>query len=233
MDYSEIFSPVVKHSSIRTLLALVAHCDMELEQMDVKTAFLHGELEETIYMKQPDGFIKKGSEDKVCLLKRSLYGLKQSPMMWYKRFDEYMLKIGFHRSKYDSCVYQKNHGVLKIVYLLLYVDDMLIASESMVEVSKVKNLLKLEFEMKYLGPARRILGMEISRDRKFKWLYLSQRSYIEKVLERFSMIKAKSVLTPLAQHFKLSADQAPKEEEEVAYMENIPYSNVCNGVLQA
>nr|KYP63308.1 Retrovirus-related Pol polyprotein from transposon TNT 1-94 [Cajanus cajan] len=95
LDYKEIFSPVVKHNSIRMILAMVTHFDMELEQMDVRTAFLHGELDETIYMKQPDGFIKEGTENQVCLLKRSLYGLKQSPRMWYKRFDEYMEKIGF------------------------------------------------------------------------------------------------------------------------------------------
>jgi len=84
---------MVKHSLIRVLLVMVAHFDMELEQMDVKTTFLHGKQDETIYMKQPIGFVKKGDEQKVCLLNRSLYGLKQSPKMWYRRFYDYMIKI--------------------------------------------------------------------------------------------------------------------------------------------
>jgi len=93
---------VVKHNSI---IVMVAHFDMKLEQMDVKTTFLHGKLDETIYMKQPTSFVKKGDEHKVCLLNRSLYDLKQSPRMWYRRFDDYMIKIGFSRSVYDYCVY--------------------------------------------------------------------------------------------------------------------------------
>src|ERR1044072_4488089 len=100
VDYDEIFSPVVRHTSIRALLALVACLDMILEQMDVKTTFLHGNLEEQIYMKQPGGFEETG-QGLVCKLKRSLYGLKQSPRQWYKRFDSYMLKIGFVRCEYD------------------------------------------------------------------------------------------------------------------------------------
>ena len=87
MDYSEVFSPVVKYSSIRVLLAITTYHDLELDQMDVKTAFLHGNLEEEIYMEQPEGFIQMESENMVCLLKKSLYGLKQSPRQWYLRFD--------------------------------------------------------------------------------------------------------------------------------------------------
>lgn len=92
IDYHEVFSPVVKHTSIRMVLALVAQEDLELEQLDVKTAFLHGELEEQIFMTQPEGFVKDSEEGKVCLLKRSLYGLKQSPRQWYKRFDSFIIK---------------------------------------------------------------------------------------------------------------------------------------------
>ena len=128
IDYNEIFSLVVKHSSIRMVLALVVQQDMELEQLDVKTAFLHGELEEEIDMMQPEGFIEEGMDDKVCLLKKSLYGLKQSPRQWYKRFDTFIVGIGFTRSEYDSCVYSKVALDGVVTYLLLYVDDMLIAS---------------------------------------------------------------------------------------------------------
>jgi hypothetical protein len=95
IDYSDVYSPVVKHSSIRTFLSHVAVHDYELEQLDVKTAFLHGDLEEDIYMDQPEGFIVPRKEDYVCRLKKSLYSLKQSPRQWYKRFDSFMLSNGF------------------------------------------------------------------------------------------------------------------------------------------
>ena len=107
VDYNDVFSPVVKHSSIRTFFSIVAMHDLEVEQLDVKTAFLHGELEEEIYMDQPEGFIVPGKEDFVCKLNKSLYGLKQSTRQWYKRFDSFMMSHGFKRSEYDSCVYIK------------------------------------------------------------------------------------------------------------------------------
>jgi hypothetical protein len=103
MDFNEAFSHVVRHNSIRVLLAMDALYDLELEQLDMKTAFLHGELEETIYM----GFIVEGKEDHVCQLRRSLYGLKQYPRQWYKHFDSFMIGHGYTRSSYDSCVYYR------------------------------------------------------------------------------------------------------------------------------
>ena len=107
MDYNEIFSPVVRHTSIRVLLAIVAHQDLEREQLDVKIAFQHGELEEEIYMSQPEGFQVPGKEYYVCKLKRSLYGLKQSPRQWYKRFDSYMENLGYQRCEYDMRISQE------------------------------------------------------------------------------------------------------------------------------
>ncbi|KAK1627376.1 hypothetical protein QYE76_001691 [Lolium multiflorum] len=156
IDYNDVFSPVVKHSSIRAFFGIVAMRDLELEQLDVKTAFLHGELEEEIYMDQPEGFVVPGKEDLVCKLKRSLYGLKQSPRQWYKRFDSFMLAHEFKRSKYDSCVYIKFVNGSPI-YLLLYVDDMLIAAKSKKEITILKAQLSSEFEMKDLGAAKKIL----------------------------------------------------------------------------
>ncbi|KAG8487854.1 hypothetical protein CXB51_018699 [Gossypium anomalum] len=129
MDFTDVFSPVVKHSSIRALLGTVVMHDLELEQLDVKTAFLHGELEEDIYMQQPEGFTVSEKEDYVCLLKKSLYGLKQSPRQWYKRFDSFMTSHDFKRSSFDSCVYFKKNSDGSFVYLLLYVDSMLIAAK--------------------------------------------------------------------------------------------------------
>jgi hypothetical protein len=110
IDFGEIFSPVAKLTSIRFLLSVAAAFDFEIEQMDVKTTFLHGDLEEEIFMKQPEGYVVKGKKELVCKLKKSLYGLKQSPRMWYQKFDTYMLGLGFTRSKEDHCVYSKLIG---------------------------------------------------------------------------------------------------------------------------
>lgn len=126
VDFNKVFSPVVKHSSIRILLAITAVLDLALDQMDVQTAFLHGNLAEKIFMSQLEGFIEEGTEDKVCLLKKSLYGLKQSPRQWYLRFNDFMLSHGYQRSQYDSCVYLKTLSSGHAIYILLYVDDMLI-----------------------------------------------------------------------------------------------------------
>ena len=109
----------MKHTSIRVLLAMVAIYDLELEQLDVKTEFLHGDLEEQIYMHQPEGFKEQGKENMVCKLKKSLYGLKQSPRQWYKRFDSFMLIVGYSRSEYDSCVYFKSLIILHILPLAI------------------------------------------------------------------------------------------------------------------
>ncbi|KAH9782240.1 hypothetical protein KPL71_008811 [Citrus sinensis] len=214
IDFNEIFSPVVKHASIRVILALVAIQDMYLEQMDVKTTFLHGELQEEIVMEQPEGYVVSGKEDHVCLLKKSLYGLKQSPRQWYLKFDSFMTKHAYKRCNYDCCVYFRDIGDGKMIYVMLYVDDMLIACHSIDEISHLKNLLSSEFDMKDLEAARKILGMEIIRDRRRKLMFLTQQSYVKKVLLRFGMHESKSVQTPLANHFKLSAAQCPQIDAE-------------------
>ena len=141
MDYTEIFSSVVKHSSIQILPTMVAHFDMELEQMDVKTTFFYGEIEKTIYMRQPNGFEIKSKGDKICLLNKSLYGLKQSPRQWC-----------FERSQFNSCDYFKKKSGASNVYILLYVDDMLLASCDKATIDDMKKQLRRRFEMKDLGP---------------------------------------------------------------------------------
>ncbi|KAJ4714183.1 Retrovirus-related Pol polyprotein from transposon TNT 1-94 [Melia azedarach] len=233
VDYNEIFSPVVRHTSIRVLLAIVAHQDLELEQLDVKTAFLHGEFEEEIYMTQPDGFQVPGKEDYVCKLKKSLYGLKQSPRQWYKRFDSYMIEIGYTRSPYDCCVYYSKATNGSLIYLVLYADDMLIAAENKSDVQKLMDLLSVEFEMKDLGAARKILGMEIYRDRSKKKLFLSQKGYIQKILSRFGMSTAKPIDTPSAANAHLSVAFAPKSVEEKEYMSRVPYTSAVGSLMYA
>ena len=165
--------------------------------------------------------IKPGTENLVCLLKKSLYGLRQSPRQWYKQFDEFMLGIKFIRCSYDSCVNLKKKNDQVVVYLLLYVDDMLIASRSMQDIQELKHQLN----------SKGILGMEIVRDRKNKKLFLTQSSYLKKVIQKFNMHKSKEVSIPLGQHFKLSAEQSPTIREKTSDMATIPYANGVGSIM--
>lgn len=233
IDFDEIFSPVVKMTSIRTILGLAASCDLELEQLDVKTAFLHGDLQEEIYMEQPEGFEEKGKEKLVCKLKKSLYGLKQAPRQWYHKFDSFMTSNGYKRTVADPCVYFRKFPGDIFIILLLYVDDMLVVGQNLELISNLKKDLSKSFDMKDMGPAKQILGMEIVRDRKARKLWLSQEKYIERVLERFNMKHAKPVCTPLASHFKLSKRDCPTTEKEKASMSSIPYSSAVGSLMYA
>ena len=141
-----------------------------------------------------------------------------------------MLSRGFKWSNYDSCVYLKIVNG-SVIYLLLYVDDMLIAAKDKSEIAKLKAQLSKEFEMKDLGAAKKILGMEIIRDRKSGKLYLSQKGYIEKVLHRFNMHNAKPVGTPLAIHFRLSSALCPISEDDIEYMFRVPYSSAIGSLM--
>ncbi|KAL0409122.1 UNVERIFIED_CONTAM: Retrovirus-related Pol polyprotein from transposon TNT 1-94 [Sesamum radiatum] len=198
--------------------------------MDVKTAFLHGDLDETIYMSQPDGFLSDKHPDHVCLLKKSLYGLKQSPRQWNKKFDMFMQSLHFQRSAFDPCLYFKYYSDIP-VFLVLYVDDMLIASSSISLIVELQNNLSKNFEMKDLGDAKKILGMSIDRNRKTSTIFLNQMSYVKNVCEKFSMSKAKPTSVPLAAHFQLCKNQSPKSETEKERMKNIPYSNAIGSVM--
>src|SRR5206468_3649145 len=144
-----------------------------------------------------------------------------------------MLKHGFRRSDYDCCVYIKKLREGDFIYLLLYVDDMLIASRSMVEINKLKSQLSQEFEMKDMGAAKKILGMEIKRERSSKKLYLNQKGYIERVVSRFGMQNAKAVSTPLAPHFRLSGKQSPTTTVEKDHMDRVPYASAVGSLMYA
>ena len=128
IDYSDIFTPVVKLTTIRTVLSIVAVRDLHLEQMDVKTIFLHGDLKEEIYMHQPVGFEERGREGLVCRLRKSLYGLKQASRQWYMKFENFMEENGFLKCDTDHCCFIKRYDESYVI-LLIYVDDMLIADQ--------------------------------------------------------------------------------------------------------
>jgi len=201
-------------TSIRVILDLASRLNLKVEQMDVMTAFLHGDLEEEIYMEQPKEFLVKGKEDYVCKLKKSLYGLKQAPIQWYLKFDSAMRERGYKRSSSDHCVYFHRFSGDDFIILLLYIDDILIVGKNVSRIAALKKQLSKSFAMKDLGPAKQILGMRIERDRNTNKLYLSQEKYIEKVLCRFKMDNAKVVSCPLAAHFQLSTKQGSSTHEK-------------------
>ena len=194
---------------IRILLSITASLDYEICQIDVKTAFLNGYLEEEIYMSQPDGFIKEGQEQKVCKLLKSIYGLKQASRSWNLRFDETIKTYGFEQNIDEHCVY-KLINEQTVVFLVLYVDDILLIGNNVVKLSEIKNWLAEQFQMKDLGNASYVLGIQILRDRKNKLLALSQASYVDKVLARFSMQNSKKGLLPTRHGVSLSKKQCPQ-----------------------
>lgn len=155
ISFNDVFSPIMKHISIRILISMVVGFDLELEQINVKTAFLYGDLDETILMKQPDGYEEKGKKDYVCNLNKSSYGLKQSPRQGNMRFDKFMTHIDFTRSKFDHCVYFIFLSENSFVILLLYVNGILIANNLVGEIIRVKT------EKKDLGATTEILGIDI------------------------------------------------------------------------
>ena len=232
IDYNETFSPVSKKDSLRIILALVAHYDLELHQMDVKIAFLNGSLEEEVYMAQPQGFIKEGKENMVCMLKKSIYGLKQASRQWYIKFHDTITSFGFKENTVDRCIYLKISGS-KFVFLVLYVDDLLIASSDLGLLSETKKYLSKNFEMKDLGEASFVIGIEISRDRSRGTLGLSQKAYINKVLERFSMQSCNPVNVPLQKGDKFSLSQCPGSDLEREHMKGMPYASLVGSLLYA
>jgi hypothetical protein len=192
-DYFDTYSPVARLTTIRVLLSLAASYGLIVHQMDVKTAFLNGELEEEIYMDQPDGFVVKGEERKVCKLLKSLYGLKQAPKQWHEKFDSTLTSAGFAINEADRCVYYR-HGGGDSVILCLYVDDILIFGTSMIVINEVKSFLSKSFDMKDLGQADVILNIKLIRDES--GITLTQSHYVEKVLSRFGYIDSKPSPTP-------------------------------------
>ena len=162
LDYFDTYSPVTRITSIRMLIAIAALFNLEIHQMDVKTAFLNGDLNEEIYMEQPEGFVVSGQEKKVCRLVKSLYGLKQAPKQWHEKFDHAMLTNGFKINECDKCVYVKNTDQGYVI-VCLYVDDMLIIGSSQNMIKSTKQMLNKRFDMKDMGVADVILGMKITK----------------------------------------------------------------------
>ena len=186
LDFNEVFAPVSKHTTLRTLLGMVASQDLELHQLDIKTAFLNGELEETIYMQQPRGY-EEGSTNTVCLLKKSLYGLRQAPRAWHTRLKQELEHMGFTASEADPGLYTAHYKHTSI-YLLVYVDDILIAAKTQEAVDHVKARLTAAFDVRDLGPAKYFLGMSLDRDRHRQTLKITQERLATELVHRHGLI---------------------------------------------
>ncbi|KAK2395944.1 secreted RxLR effector protein [Trifolium repens] len=232
VDYDETFSPVAMLKSVRILLAIAAYHDYEIWQMDVKTAFLNGNLLEDVYMTQPEGFDIPNEAHKICKLQRSIYGLKQASRSWNLRFDETVTKYGFIKNEDEPCVYKKVSGS-KIVFLVLYVDDILLIGNDVPTLQQVKTWLGNCFSMKDLGEAAYILGIRIYRDRSRRLLGLSQSTYIDKVLKRFNMHDSKKGFIPMQHGICLSKTQCPSSKEERERMNEIPYASAIGSIMYA
>ncbi len=171
LDYNETFAPVVRLSTVRIILALVAAYDLDVMQLDVKTAFLYGSLEEEVYMRQPEGFIVKRGEGEVCRLIKSIYGLKQAPRVWNMELNDVILEYGLTRSQQDPCLYFRRQGEEWMV-ALFFVDDAIICGTSMRAIEEFVTQLKKKFELRTL-PVCRFLGLTIKRDRSKRTLSLT------------------------------------------------------------
>ncbi|GJW23775.1 ribonuclease H-like domain-containing protein [Tanacetum coccineum] len=206
IDCDETFSLVVKPATIRTVLSLAVSRQWPIHQLDVKNAFLHGHLTETVYMHQPPGFTDSAHSDYVCLLQKSLYGLKQAPRAWFQRFSSYAIRAGFYHSKTDSSLFIFHKG-LDTAYLLLYVDDIILTASSTSLLQRIISLLHAEFAMTYLGPLNYFLGISVTRTTS--GIFLSQTKYATEILERAQMLNCNPCRTPVDTEKKLGPEGSP------------------------
>ncbi|KAJ0778869.1 putative RNA-directed DNA polymerase [Helianthus annuus] len=212
IDYDETFSPVAKMPSVRICIALAAIHHWPLHQLDVKNAFLNGILEEEVYMEQPPGFIVEEEASKVCRLRRSLYGLKQSPRAWFGRFSSVMGEFGMVRSAYDHSVFFRHHQGQRII-LVVYVDDIIITGDDEDGITKLKQFLQSQFQISDLGRLRYFLGIEVSRSPQ--GILLSQRKYVLDMLTECGLLGCKPVDSPMLPTRKLiPEDGSPMKDHE-------------------
>ena len=202
-DYEETFAPVAKMDTVCTLLEVAAARKWEVHQMDVHNAFLHGDLEEEVYMRMPPGF-QSDDPNKVCRLRKSLYGLKQAPRCWFEKLTKALKGFGFVQSYEDYSLFSYVKGE-KCIRVLIYVDDLIVAGNDLSMIAKFKKHLSDCFHMKDLGKAKYFLGIEITRGPQ--GMFLSQRKYALDIVDEAGLLGSKPVSTPMEVNHQLLADE--------------------------
>jgi hypothetical protein len=203
IDFTETFSPVVKWSTMRTVVSMAAMRGWPILHLDVKCAFLNGDLAEQVYVFQPPGFIQSGAEDSVCLLHKALYGLRQSPRQWNARLDAYLLALGLVQSHADPSLYILIEGDL-LLLLIIYVDDLLITGSHSTKIQWLAQELNSEFQMSLLGPLAVYLGVSFFYEPA--GILMSHTRYIIKCLDELGLTNCLPAAVPLDPSAKLSQD---------------------------
>ncbi|KAA0057585.1 Beta-galactosidase [Cucumis melo var. makuwa] len=214
IDYSETFSPVAKLNTVRVLLSVAVNKDWPLYQLDVKNAFLNGDLVEEVYMSPPPPGFEAQFGQHVCKLQKSLYGLKQSPRAWFDRFTTFVKSQGYNQGHSDHTLFTKASKTGKIAILIVYVDDIVLTEDDQTEISLLKQRMGNEFEIKDLGNLKYFLGMEVARSKE--GISVSQRKYTLDLLTETSMLGCRPADTPIEFNCKLgnSDDQVPVDKEQ-------------------
>ncbi|KAE8973638.1 hypothetical protein PF011_g25171 [Phytophthora fragariae] len=235
--YEETYLQVASLNSVRAMLAKCGAGGMEFEQCDVDTAFLYGKLEEEIYIELPEGLREllelaeaEGEDDIVCMLLRSLYGLKQASRVWNKTIDKHLKSMGFEPADADPCVYTRGEGDDECI-VCLYVDDMLIASRQKTVIAPVKAGIAEKFRIKDLGRARFIVGIEIDYDMEHRTLGISQKAYTESIIKKCGQENTKPCLTPLEPGVNLTKADDPQTEEDKAKIKSKPYRSLVGSLM--
>ncbi|CAL9010567.1 unnamed protein product [Prunus brigantina] len=215
IDFNETFALVARLDTIRTLIALAAQKGWKLWQLDVKSAFLNGVLEEEVYVDQPEGFVIQGTEDKVYRLRKALYGLKQAPRAWYSEIDTYLYQCGFHRSPSEATLYVRTKEGVGTLIMSIYVDDIVYTGSSDEMVKEFKAEMMCKYEMSDLGLLHHFLGMGVTQTEGS--IFIHQKKYALTLLDKFGLKDCKSVSTPLVATDKLQREDGSEAADESLY----------------
>ena len=207
IDFEEVFAPVARIETVRFLISLAAFNEWEIHHLDVKTAFLHGDLKEVVYVCQPEGFEVAGHEEKVYKLNKALYGLRQAPRAWNEKLNKVLAKLKFKRCSKEYSLYRKTESGRPLL-VAVYVDDLLVTGSSTAAILEFKKEMSNNFEMSDLGLLTYFLGIEVCQEKGR--ITLSQERYAKKILCETGMEECNSVQTPM--EFGLKLSRAEKEE---------------------
>ena len=215
IDYDEIYAPVVRFETIRILIALAALKNWKIHHLDVMSAFLNGEIDEVIYVRQPEGFLVKGKEAHVLRLKKALYGLKQAPRAWYFKLHSCLLSLGFIKSDFEQSLYLKrSDGEMLIVGV--YVDDLIVTGSRSDVIETFKTEMAQEFDMSNLGLLSSYLGIEVKLGEKF--IFLSQTGYAQKILQHAKLGECNAAATPLEARLKFTNGEGRSPVDSTTYL---------------